>query len=346
MSDSGFDYWEFFVAEARRNNAPLYEELACGVTRDEALKQFANSVRPGQPPGNILFAAVHYLLLRGADHPLRRFYPNLNDGIRLSDSSEAFPAFRDFVENHRDALAPLIRARVTNTNEVGRSAILHAGFRVLAAEVGEPLHLVELGPSAGLNLIWDRYAVRYRGDGEEILAGDENAALVLETRLRGAGKPPTGPTPHVASRLGLERDPVDLSLQEERDWLKALVWPDHIARFANLARALEIVATAPPPIRKGDALELLPEALAAMPPTETACVYHSFVTYQFSEENRAALDDMLVAASLRRPLWRLSFEGTLSGEAPLILYGYRDGVREKRVLALCQPHGGWIEWPA
>lgn len=346
MNATGFDYWEFFVAEARRNNAPLYGELARGLTCDETLKQFANNVRAGQPPGNILFGAVHYLLLRGADHPLRRFYPNLNDGIRLSGSSGAFPAFRDFVEKHREELAPLIHARVTNTNEVGRSAILHAGFRVLAAEAGEPLHLVELGPSAGLNLIWDRYAVRYRGDSEAIVAGDENAALVLEMQLRGDERPPAGRTPRVASRLGLERDPVDLSHQDERDWLRALVWPDHIARFANLERALAIIATAPPPIRKGDALEFLPEALATMPRGETACVYHSFVTYQFSEENRAALDNILVAASLRRPVWRLSFEGTRSGEAPLLLYGYRDGQREKRQLALCQPHGAWMKWSA
>ncbi len=344
MGENGFDYWKFFVAEAHRNNAPLYEQFALGVSHDESLKQFADNVRPGQPPANILFAAVHYLLLRGADRPLRAFYPNLNQGRHRKDSAGAFPAFRDFIEEHREELAPLIHARVTNTNEVGRSAVLHAGFRALARAAGEPLHLIELGPSAGLNLVWDRYAVRYVRDGAAILAGDENAALILETALRGDLTPPAGSTPCVASRLGLERNPVDLSRQEERDWLKALVWPDHIARFANLERALAIHAQSPPPIREGDALELLPEALAAIPPAETACVYHSFVTYQFSDENRAALDDTLIAASLRRPLWRLSFEGTVSGDAPLLLYSYRDGIREKRLLALCQPHGAWLEW--
>jgi hypothetical protein len=345
MSANGFDYWEYFTAEARRNKAPLYEEFARGVSRDEALKQFANGVRPGQPPANILFAAAHYLLLRGADHPLRRFYPSLNDGTRESDLSAAFPAFRDFVEKRRDEIAPLIHARVTNTNEVGRSAVLNAGFRALARMSGEPLHLIELGPSAGLNLVWNHYAVRYLRDGDVILAGDARAVLILETALRGDRTPPAGPAPRIASRVGLERDPVDLTRREERDWLKALVWPDHIARFANLERALEIhAASPPPPIRQGDALELLPEALAAIPRAETACVYHSFVTYQFSDEKRLALDDMLIAASLRRPVWRLSFEGTLSGEAPLLLYSYRDGIREKHLLALCQSHGAWIEW--
>ncbi|HEX4078622.1 MAG TPA: DUF2332 domain-containing protein [Rhizomicrobium sp.] len=344
MTAEAFDYWDFFVQETRRNPAPLYEQFALGVARDDQLKAFANEARPGQPRANVLFAAVHFLLLRGAQHPLRRFYPNLNGGNHADDLDQAFPAFRDFVTAHRPELSPLVRSRVTNTNEVGRSAILHAGFRAVAKLAGEPLHLIELGPSAGLNLIWDRYGVRYLRDGHATYLGAPDARLVLETELRGALMPPSGPTPRVASRVGLERNPVDLSSGDERDWLKALVWPDQVARFAALERALEIRVRETPSIRQGDALELLPDALSEIPPGETACVYHSFVTYQFSDEKRAALDDLLIAASLRRPVWRLSWEGTLSGDAPLLLYAYRDGIRTKRLLALCQPHGAWMEW--
>jgi hypothetical protein len=348
MSERSFDYWEFFVAETRRNPAPLYEQLALGISADEELKAFANTVRAGQPPANILFAAVHYLLLRGAHHPLRRFYPNLNGGRRESELRPAFPLFREFVGEHRAELASLVASRVTNTNEVGRSAVLHAGFRALAKETGEPLHLIELGPSAGLNLIWDRYGVRYIRDGEAIPAGDRAAKLVLESEWRGENAPPAGATPRVARRMGLERNPVDLSRSEERDWLKALVWPDQVARFARLETAIRIRMEEPseiqPEIRKGDALALLPDALAEISKDAQPCVYHSFVTYQFSDEARAALDDILVGASLRRPLWRLSWEGTLSGEAPLLLHNYRDGVRNTRLLAQCQPHGAWMEW--
>jgi hypothetical protein len=344
MSGSDTDYWDFFVAETRRNGAPLYEQLASGVARDNGLREFANSVQPGQPPANMLFAAAHYLLLRGADHPLRVFYSNLNGGHPAVDLALAFPAFQHFVELNREKLGRLLRTRVTNTNEVGRSAVLQAGFRELATMTGTPLHLIELGPSAGLNVLWDRYAVRYLRKGQSLRAGASDSVLVLEIELRGEHLPPAGETPRVGSRLGLERNPVDLSNPEERDWLKALVWPDHLARFVNLERALAIASGEKLPIRAGDALELLPEALSEVPAQETACVYHSFVTYQFSEEQRSALDDMLIAASLRRPVWRLGLEGTRSGEAPLLLYSYLDGLREKRLLALCQPHGAWLEW--
>lgn len=346
MNESGFDYWDFFVTETRRNPAPLYEQLAKGISQDEELKAFANDVRPGQPPANILFAAVHFLLLRGAEHPLRRFYANLNGGTRAENLVDAFPAFRDFVIRHRDELAPLVRTRVTNTNEVARSTVLHAGFRAVAGEAGEPLHLIEIGPSAGLNLLWDRYRVRYVRGGQSIFAGLEESPLVLETELRGDSLPPAGRNPQVASRVGLERNPVDLSDADDRDWLRALVWPDQIARFARLETALRMSAGENLPIRRGDALALLPEVLSELPHDQTICVYHSFVTYQFSDESRAALNDLLIAASLRRAVWRLSWEGTFSGEAPLLLYSYRDGARDKRLLAYCQPHGAWLNWQA
>jgi len=346
MSDKPFDYWEFFLAETSRSNAPLYEAFTRGVANDDELKQLAQSVRPGQPPANVLYAAVHFLLLRGNDHALRRFYPNLNGGRTNDDLDGAFRAFRDFVALNRGELEPLVRSRVTNTNEVGRSAVLHAGFQSLARETDVPLHLIELGPSAGLNLIWDRYRIEYRWKGETIVSGLVNAQLVIETELRGDRVPPNGPPPRISSRLGLERNPVDLSRSDERDWLRALVWPDHSARFAQLDRALEIASKENLPILVGDALELLPEALSEPPEGEPVCVYHSFATYQFSEQQRAAVDDLLIAASLRRPVWRLAFEGTLSGEAPLILYAYEEGIRHKRLLAQCQPHGAWLEWLA
>jgi hypothetical protein len=346
MSQGSFDYWEYFAAETRRMGTPLYEALTLGVAGDEEIKALAHRVKPGQPPANVLFAAVHFLLLRGAQHRLRDYYPNLNGGERIADLSGAYAAFRDFLLKHRDELAPLIATRTTNTNEIGRSAALHAGFRAVAAEAGEPLHLVKIGPSAGLNLVWDRYGVRYVAPDRVYQSGSPEAKLVIETALRGEGQPPHGENPRIASRVGLERSPVDLSRPEERDWLRALVWPDQVERFTRLEAALALQQGETLPIRRGDALELLPEALAAIPRDEPACVYHTFVTYQFPDAARAALDDLLIGVSVRRPVWRLSWEGTLSGEAPLLLYSYRDGVREKRTLALGHPHGSWLEWQA
>ena len=341
MPQPTFDYWTFFVAEARRLNAPLYVRLSEGIGGDPELRALAETARPGQPPANMILAAVHFLLLRGARHPLRDFYPNLTAKIVDGDP---FPAFQDFVARHRDEIARMIATRVTNTNEVGRSAALHAGFRALAARAAEPLHLIEIGPSAGLNMIWDSYGVRYHRDGESFATDAPENALIIDTNLRGERTPPLGPPPKVAHRVGLERNPVDLSDAQSRDWLRALVWPDHRARFDRLETALAIYADRKPEIRAGDALDLLPDALAEAPAGETVCVYHTIVTYQFPHEAREALDHLLIAAGVRRPVWRLSLEFAAENYHPLRLTRYADGVKTTEELALCDPHVAWMEW--
>ncbi|HEY1638728.1 MAG TPA: DUF2332 domain-containing protein [Rhizomicrobium sp.] len=344
-AQQSFDYWDYFIAETERANAPLYTQIVRGIAGDSALKGLAARVKTGQPPANILLASVHYLLLRGAQHPLRRFYPNLNGGQRV-EGEDPFPQFRDFVNTHMSELVPLIENGVTNTNEIARCSALHAGFRAVAKEAGEPLHLIEIGPSAGLNLLWDRYLVRYRDADNIIPVGPDHAALTIDCELRGGKTPPAGSSPRIAGRVGLERNPVDLSDPKQRDWLKALVWPDQLARFERLEKAIELFRADPAEIRAGDALSLLPDAMADVPEDQALCIYHTYVVYQFSAEMREALDNILIMASLRRPLWRLSCEGGLAfiGEAPMRLRHYVDGQKESRVLALCHPHGSWLEW--
>ena len=338
--DKPLDYWTYFANEARLIGAPLYERLAEGVGGDEALREFANGVRQGQPPGNILFAAVHFLLLRGAQHPLRRFYKNLGG----EGGEDPFPAFQDFVARHRAELAPLVATRVTQTNEVGRSALLAPAFRAVAKEAGEPLNLIEIGPSAGLNMIWDRYAVRYRFGEEIFTLGDGEP--IIDCELRGARRPPLGPAPKIADRVGLERSPIDLSDPDARDWLKALVWPDQVERFARLEKAIALFARHKPEIRAGDALSQLSDAIAQVPENLPLCIYHTMAVYQFTEDMREALDAILTMAGLRRTIWRLGLEGTLSGDNPLLLYSYRHGKKEKLTLGLAHPHGNWLEWLA
>ncbi|HEX4534530.1 MAG TPA: DUF2332 domain-containing protein [Rhizomicrobium sp.] len=342
-----FDYWDFFLAECERANAPLYVSIVRGVSGDDGLKRLASHVKPGQPMANILLAAVHFLLLRGADHPLRRFYPNLNGGHRV-ENEDAFPAFKDFAGKHRAELEPLIANGVTNTNEVARCSALHAGFRTVAKEAGGSLNLIEIGPSAGLNMIWDRYGVNYRRGSELLQPEPTNAELVIECELRGQKTPPVGALPSIASRVGLELNPADLNDAHARDWLKALVWPDNLARFARLEKAIEIFRRQKVEIRGGNALDLLPEAIARIPEDQAVCVYHSYVIYQFSEAMREALSNILTVAGLRRPVFRLGCEGTMlqAGDAHLTLGRYHDGTHEVRRLAVCHPHGAWLEWEA
>jgi hypothetical protein len=341
VSDKPFDYWDFFVADARKIGSPLYARFGEGIRGDENLKALAARAKKGQPMGNMILGAVHFLLLRGADHPLRQHYPDL-DG-HPPEGEDPFPLLRDFVNQHRDAVTHLVETRVTNTNEVGRANILHAGFRALTKESAAPLHLVEIGPSAGLNMIWDRYGVRYLKDGVAGAVVNPGAALTMDCELRGDRTPPFDVTPNVAGRVGLELNPVNLANADDRDWLRALMWPDQVPRMRRLERAIELFAEEKPPIRAGNALDLLPEALAEIPQDRTACVYHTIAVYQFSTAMKETLEDILTVAGLRRPVWRLAFEFD-GKECTVNLIRYADGVRDEKILANAHPHGTWIEW--
>lgn len=344
------DYWHYFAGEtAKGGDCPLYALIAHAIAGDPELQAVTAPARPGQPPANMLFAAVHDTLLAGADHPLRLYYSHLlKPGETLLDvGPAAFDAFRDFVARHRDAIDPLIASRVTNTNEVRRSTFLRAGYAVIAAESGKPLGLVELGPSAGLNLNWDRYSYAYRLPDGRTLRGGPDSPLELDCEVRGRGIPPVpAAPPSVVSRVGLELNPVDLGSEADRRWLVALLWPGQTDRIARLQSALSIAAYHPPPILAGDALAALPALLAGTDRAQAIVITHSLVTYQWTDAMREALDAMLLAASLRAPIYRLSAEFRVESEwdYPLRLDVYDAGRVEHRILAGVHHHGAWIEW--
>ena len=263
---SKLGYWAFFAREARRGHSPLYEQLALGIGETPALQTLAARAKKGQPPANILLGAVHYLLLGGQEHPLADHYPSVRPWA--GGSGDAFPPFRDFCAVFERKLSALIETRVTNTNEVARSAMLYPAFDFVARETHEPLHLIEIGPSAGFNLNWDRYRYTFTRDGVSVLErGPAESKLHLMSELRGDHAPPLADAlPLVANRIGLELNPVDLGKAEDRLWLRALIWPEHAQRFVRLDGAIAEALAHPQRVWSGDALSLLPNATAPAPP--------------------------------------------------------------------------------
>jgi hypothetical protein len=345
MSHPQTGYWEFFAAEAARGKSPLYEKLALAIGEDESLIALAMRKRDGQPAANILLGAVHVLLLQGANHPLADHYPSVRPGAE--PSCEPVQAFKEFVAKHEAALIPIIEAGITNTNEVGRSATLMPAFDHVARTAGQGLHLIELGPSAGFNLNFDRYAYVYSRDGvDAIQTGPPSASVQLNCELRGPHDPPLSDDPvPILSRRGLELNPIDLRDARARLWLKALVWPELSARHACLDQAITSQLEHPVAIFRGDALKLLTPAIETLPPGGVAVVFHSHVTYQFSEQMRAALDELLSRLSRLRPIHRISIEYH-NGGYPIRHGVYAGGTVTQTTLGLCDPHGMWLEWGA
>ena len=152
--------------------------------------------------------------------------------------------------------------------------------------------------------------------------------------------------PQVVSRLGLDLNPLDLTDPEDVLWLRALVWPEHRTRAELLRKAIEVVQAVRPPVQAGDALVLLPQAMAAAPREATLCLYHSFALNQFSPEMREQLKAIIIEHSWQRPILVISFEWRPQGYPTLGLTRYFEGSVDEQILAQCEAHGAWIEWHA
>jgi hypothetical protein len=343
-----FEY--FGEVECPQLDAPLYQHLCRGVAGDEALLALAAHAPATQPPPNLLFAAVHYLLLGGEQDALREWYPAFAGGTCRQPES-AFPAFRAFCLRHREAIAGLVASRLTQTNVIQRcSALLPAFAHVFARAGGRPLALIEIGASAGLNLQWDRYRYAYRREGGRTVAlawGDPGSGVLVECELRGEAPLPALPDPlPVAWRRGVDIHPIDLGDADAVRWLRALVWPEHVGRQERLTAAIEVARRNPPPLLEADASTALPDLIASVPPDAAPCLYGTHTLYQFPRDALRATLRAMQAASTARPVWFASCEGTGDRCSELRLTEYRDGGRETMLLARCNPHGRWLEWLA
>jgi hypothetical protein len=332
-----------FESPEGSSSSPFYARLARGVAKDRALVELAAKARYKQPIPNMLFAAVQYLLLEDRSHPLATYYPTLTDAP--APAADPCPLFRAYCLEHAAEISALLATRLVQTNEVRRCACLMPAFVELARlHADQPLALIEIGPSAGLNLLWNRYGYDY-GDGAR--CGDPDSPVQLICERRGDRSLPLPATmPEVAFAVGVDVNPIDVRDEDALRWLRALIWPEHRDRVRLLEAAVQIARRFPPRLIAGNALDTLPDLLPTVPANATLCVYHSFTVNQFSREAREQLSALLARHAEQRPLYRISMEGKGDAFAHIEWFTYERGKQTERLLAYADVHGRRLEWRA
>jgi hypothetical protein len=222
-------YIRFAEQEARGRSA-LYETFARAVAASAQAMAFLRTLPAEKQQPNLLLAAVRQVCGVAADGPdfLRRLLANA------------------------DAVRAVMLVRSTQTNEPARCATL---LPVLA-RLPQPLALIEVGASAGLCLLPDRYGYDY-GDGT-IRPAD---AAADDPVFACSATPGPVAMPRIAWRAGLDLNPLDPRDKSQCAWLETLVWPEQTGRLANLRAALRIAAADPPRVVQGD---LLGDSLSAL----------------------------------------------------------------------------------
>jgi hypothetical protein len=283
--------------------------------------------------------ALHDIVLEDPASPLAAAYPG--EG-RPGDAEAAWPRALEVMERQAARIAAFM-THEPQTNEVLRSSALLPGFLTVAAETGLPLRLLEIGASAGLNQLWDRYRHRLGDWGEW---GPAASPVRLASEWRGTRPPPTQAA-SVVERRACDRAPVDLADPAQRRRLRAFVWADQSERLARLTAAIDMALAAEVRVERADAIDFL-RASAAPRAGAATVVFHSVVFQYLPAASQAALGEVIAAhgaaATAAAPLAWLRMEpepGNLA-RMELRLTTWPGG--EERLLGHAHPHAAWSEW--
>jgi hypothetical protein len=240
------------------------------------------------------------------------------------------------LDAHAEFLRQFCAEQDVQTNEVQRSWALVPAFLSLADE--RPLDLLELGPSAGLNLVWDRYHCVYStgtwGSGSLELRGDDRTPPPASFFSRSVS---------VGRRRGVDLNPVDVTTDDGSLLLQAFVWADQTERLARLRAAIDVVRSDPPELIRGDYVRDLPRLLADRVPGAQLVVYETASTQYLDRVQRDTLYAAMHDAGRDEPF---TFLTTLSngGEDHYTFQAVDWPSGERRVVEHFDFHGSWLRW--
>ena len=277
---------------------------------------------------------LHALHLEGKEPALSAIY-------RAEDADD-FAIIGEVIARREADLLPWLDGP-PQTNEAGRSSNFIVALLWLA-EQGLPssFECLEIGSSAGINLMIDRY--RYDLGG--MLVGPEPGALAFKPEWR--GPPPTEHPIAFASLKGCDVAPVDLADAAQALRLKAYIWPEHTLRFARMDGAITAATKRKPDIVKMNAAAFVEQALA-MPQAAgtTRVLMHSIVWQYVPADQRqrvaAAMEAAGERATAERPLAWIALEANRTTHQHELTVRCWPGGEQRVQLGVAHAHGTWLE---
>src|SRR5262245_14807629 len=284
----------------------------------------------GWEMAHLLLAGMHFSALAGEAPELAALYPSCGGA-----GGEPRGAARAFLRRAPRAFWERLRDGRVQTNEVDRSVAWMLAAAAAFRQRAMPFHFVELGASAGLNLVGDHlpHACRF-------LAADGTPAA-----------PPAGwdGVQPVLTRTGLDLEPRRLAYLGDRRWLKACIWADDLPRLERLDNAtrifLELEAKPLGPRLERCAFADAPQWLERMRPPgskEGLLVFNSIATIYLDEPDYRALQQGMARALAPwedRALW-VEYErarGARHGPLELAIHRSIEGELNTRVVASGEP---------
>lgn len=325
-----------------KNDAPITAAIVAAIAAG-ATDETATGAKILGWTGHPMFDALPLRITGGVHHLWRKgLVPELAplfDGSGSADENAA--SMRSVFAKHDAALLPWLDGP-PQTNEPGRSATLISGLLEIVARHGPKLEIREIGSSAGLNLLIDRFRIDLPG----ISTGPADSTVHLTPEWR--GPPPPNVAPEIVSIRGVDIAPVDATTEAGADRLLAYCWADHTQRFERLAHALAMLKAHPPRLDQGDAPDWV-EARLNEPQAEgvTRVLMHSIVWTYIAPEGQARITEAMEAAGARatadRPLAWVQVEADRNVHQHILTIRSWPGYDAVKVVGRAHAHGFWVE---
>ncbi len=324
------------------NDAPITSAIVAAIAAGATTETTTGAKILGWL-GHPMFDALPLRITGGVHHLWRKgLVPEL---ASLFDMSGTAPTNADLMRGvfarHDAALLPWLEGP-PQTNEPGRSATLMTGLLEVVARYGPKLDVLEIGSSAGLNLLIDHYRIDLPG----ISTGPAQSPIHLTPEWRGS--PPPSTAPEIVGIRGVDIAPIDAATAAGADRLLAYCWADHTQRIERLAHALAMLRVHPPQLDRGDAPDWV-EARLAEPQVKgvTRVLMHSIVFTYISAAGQARITAAMESAGARathqRPLAWVRVEADRNVHQHVLTIRSWPDHAEPILVGRAHAHGFWVE---
>jgi hypothetical protein len=328
---------------------------------------------------NLLAAGLHREVLMGSKEvsALAEFYPTVDkvsstETLLIKDSSgieQASPHFvqalREAILARRGVLQLFIQTYTVQTNETGRGI----AWLLPASLAGwDGIHLVDIGASAGLNLVAEQRAYRFvdKVGNRKLLDlgyGQTRQFVIQTTGEAGQELPDACGMQMILSRTGCDLHPFQLQTAVDEQTLASFVWADHLERSQRLREgiaAFHEISQSNVPVRL-HAVRLpqeLPRFLdkQIVMSQEPVVIYNTYIKMYLPDKGATLRTHISRwAEEQQRPVLWIQWEppncvAFETGHEPeygwlaWTLDHWHDGKHEQRQIGWVHPHGQQLQW--
>ncbi|UOB21533.1 DUF2332 family protein [Macrococcus armenti] len=320
-----------------KSDSPLYHFISNELINDEVfllrLKPYVSDV--GFIP---MFFAATLKCLYENDNALREYYLNFTEHPK-APSDKLFISFKAFVYEHFDSIMMDVRRFDLKKNIVERSSVLVPIFTEIIKTSGKTnFNVIELGTRAGLLLNYDWYGYTFN---KSVRVGDPDTFNIKVHIDHYDDLSSLEPIVHPIRKIGITRNKMDITVDDEHHWLQSLYYPEEQKRRKYYNKARKVFLEHPIEIFEGDEISLLKEHIAQLPDNEPIIIFHMHVTKHWSDEKKQSLLSLIQQFAINKEIYHVHHQ---IFNSDIYLDAFIDGQLKREKLAHFNLNQLKIDW--